>query len=126
MLGYLRIYRDISGYVRISFGGELPDGVSEYDGSATSPLSLHQGVSCILQRPLCAYSNGIPESTNRHPAVLLGTRWVRLPRQHHAPPHVRGCRVPTHQTQVTRHARWRKFVLTLDILLFYLKFNFFP
>ena len=81
--------------------------VPEYDGSTTSPLMAQQGVSCILQRPLCAYSNGIqqppfcrptggPDGFDSHgsstPHLTYVAAWDQPP-----------------TTQVAGHVRGRKF-----------------
>jgi hypothetical protein len=53
MFGYLRISQDISGYVQISFWGELPDVQSQIDGLKRA--KVHEGhllVRSTVQCPL--------------------------------------------------------------------------
>jgi hypothetical protein len=63
--------------------------VSEYDGSAPSPLTAQQGRELHTTAPAVCI-------LERHPTTAIlpsyrRTSWVRSPRQQHASPHVRGC-----------------------------------
>ena len=63
--------------------------VSEYGGSAPSPLTAQQGRELHTTAPAVCI-------LERHPTTAIlpsyrRTSWVRSPRQQHASPHVRGC-----------------------------------
>ncbi len=90
-------------------------------------IGRSQGIGVRRQRHLAALGAAGRELHTTAPAVCIlerhsatailpsywRTRWVRLPRQRSAPPHVHGCRASTHQTQVTEHARGSKLVTTI-------------
>ena len=96
--------------------------VPEYDGSATSPLKAQHGVSCILQRPLCAHSNGIQQPPSCRPTGgpdgfdSHGSSTPHLT-------YVAAWDQPS-TTYVTGHARGRKFLLFYYIIFYFLFFIF--